>query len=103
MLPLEVWHLLNGGNGWSHPLHVHFKEGQILKRDGLPPPKWERWARKDMYRVGSMPDSGDSVEVALRFREFFGTHVPSGDAPCDLRFRRGSAPTRRITNRKERS
>ena len=72
---LEIWHLINGGGGWSHPIHIHFEEGQILQRDGKPPPEWEKWARKDLYRVGRMSDSGRSVVVALRFREFLGTYM----------------------------
>ena len=48
---MEVWHFRNGGNGWSHNVHVHFEEGRILSRDGEPPPEWEKWARKDVYRV----------------------------------------------------
>ena len=71
---LEVWRILNSGT-WSHPIHIHFEEGIILRRDGKPPPEWERWARKDVYRVGPQPDSGDMVEVALRFREFAGTYM----------------------------
>jgi hypothetical protein len=72
---LEVWHILNGGGGWSHPIHIHFEEGRILQRGGGPPPLWERWARKDVYRIGRMPDSTDEVVVALRFREFLGTYM----------------------------
>ena len=71
----EVWHIRNGGNGWSHPVHVHFEEGQILARGGAAPPLWEKWARKDVYRIGSLPDSTSSVDVAIRFREFMGTYV----------------------------
>jgi len=72
---LQIWHIMNGGAGWSHPVHVHFEESQILRRNGQPPPVWERWARKDMYRIGPMPDSGDSVDIAVRFREFLGSYV----------------------------
>jgi len=72
---LEVWTIRNGGNGWSHPIHIHFEEGIILSRDGAPPPEWERWARKDMYRIGPFADSSDELEVALRIREFAGTYV----------------------------
>jgi FtsP/CotA-like multicopper oxidase with cupredoxin domain len=72
---LEIWHIRNGGNGWSHPVHIHFEEGRILRRGGLPPPPWEEWARKDVYRIGRMPDSTDSVDVALRFREFMGSYM----------------------------
>ena len=72
---LEVWKMENGGNGWSHPVHIHFEEGVILTRDGQPPPEWERWARKDMLRIGPEDDSSDSVEVAVHFREFAGTFM----------------------------
>ncbi len=72
---LEIWHIENGGNGWSHPVHIHFEEGIILSRGGEAPPEWERWARKDVYRIGRMPDSTSSVEIALRFREFAGSYM----------------------------
>ncbi len=71
---LEVWRIVNGGD-WSHPIHIHFEEGIILRRDGKAPPEWEKWARKDMYRIGPQEDSGAIVEVALRFREFAGTYM----------------------------
>ena len=71
---LEIWHL-QGTSGWSHPVHVHFEEGQIYKRGGKAPPEWEKWARKDVYRVGNMADSTDSVDIAIRFREFLGSFV----------------------------
>ncbi len=72
---LEVWSIVNAGNGWSHPVHIHFEEGIILRRNGAPPPEWERWARKDVYRIGPEEDSGRSVELAIRFREFAGTYM----------------------------
>ncbi|MCB1909106.1 MAG: multicopper oxidase domain-containing protein [Rhodocyclaceae bacterium] len=72
---LEIWEILNGGQGWSHPVHVHFEEGVILTRGGLPPPEWEKWARKDVYRIGAEADSTASVEMAIRFREFAGTYM----------------------------
>jgi hypothetical protein len=72
---LEIWNIVNGGNGWSHPVHVHFEEGIILRRGGLPPPEWEKWARKDVYRIGPESDSLGNVEMAIRFREFAGTFM----------------------------
>jgi FtsP/CotA-like multicopper oxidase with cupredoxin domain len=73
---LEVWTIHNGsGGGWSHPVHVHFEEGIILRRNDGPPPEWEKWARKDMYRIGPDEDDGRSVVVALNFREFAGTYM----------------------------
>ncbi|HEY0825384.1 MAG TPA: cytochrome c peroxidase, partial [Ramlibacter sp.] len=71
---IEVWKISTGG-GWGHPVHVHFEEGIILKRGGKAPPEWEKWARKDVYRIGAEPDSTSTVEFAVRFREFAGTYV----------------------------
>ncbi len=71
---VEIWHI-EGNKNWSHPVHVHFEEGQILKRGGEAPPEWEQWARKDIYRIGSMDDSTEEVDFAIRFREFLGTFM----------------------------
>ncbi|MBT3722751.1 MAG: multicopper oxidase domain-containing protein [Gammaproteobacteria bacterium] len=71
---VEIWHM-NTGGGWSHPIHVHFEEGQILTRDGMTPPAWETLSRKDVYRIGPEVDSSREVEVAIRFREFSGTYM----------------------------
>ncbi|MEQ1631309.1 MAG: multicopper oxidase domain-containing protein [Planctomycetota bacterium] len=72
---LEIWRFVNGGGGWSHPVHVHFEEAIILTRSGRTPPEWERWARKDMFRIGNRIDSSSNVEVAIRIRDFVGTYV----------------------------
>ena len=71
---LEIWRLV-GSSRWSHPVHIHFEEGVILKRGGSFPPKWEEFARKDVYRIGPEADSKESVELAIRFREFAGTFM----------------------------
>jgi FtsP/CotA-like multicopper oxidase with cupredoxin domain len=67
----EIWHLVNGGGGWDHPVHIHFEEGQTLARNGRTPPPWEAWGRKDVWRLGE----GGTVTVYLQFREFSGTFV----------------------------
>ncbi|MFJ7111141.1 multicopper oxidase domain-containing protein [Pseudomonas sp. NPDC098740] len=72
---LEVWLIKGNDTGWGHPVHVHFEEGIILSRGGKPPPEWEKWARKDVYRVGSEKDGTDNVEIAIQFREFAGTFM----------------------------
>jgi FtsP/CotA-like multicopper oxidase with cupredoxin domain len=72
---LEVWSINNGGQGWTHPVHVHFEEGIILKRGGKAPPEWEKWARKDVYRIGPEEDATFSVEMAIHIREFHGTYM----------------------------
>jgi len=71
---LEIWKLSTGG-GWSHPVHVHFEEGIVISRDGNPPPEWEKWARKDVYRIGDHPDASREIEFSIRFREFAGTYM----------------------------
>ena len=71
---LEVWRI-KSGNGWDHPVHIHFEEGIILKRNDAPPPEWEKWSRKDVYRIGGSPLSSSTVDIAIRFREFAGTYV----------------------------
>jgi len=74
---VEIWHIKSAA-GWLHPVHVHFEEGQILYRDGKTPPSWEKYGRKDMYRVGGpgpLPDLSQQVDMAIRVREFAGTYV----------------------------
>ncbi|NJD62820.1 MAG: hypothetical protein FIA93_08885, partial [Deltaproteobacteria bacterium] len=70
----EVW-TIDGGGGWDHPVHVHFEEGIVLSRGGKAPPEWEKWARKDLYRIGPDEDSKLPVVIAIHFREFAGTYV----------------------------
>lgn len=72
---LQVWRIELGGKGWSHPVHVHFEEGIILRRDGKAPPEWEKWARKDMYRIGPETDASESIDMAFHVREFVGTFM----------------------------
>jgi len=67
----EIWHLVNGGGGWDHPIHIHFEEAQTLARNGRTPPDWERFGRKDVWRI---KPSG-TVSVYIQFREFTGTYV----------------------------
>jgi FtsP/CotA-like multicopper oxidase with cupredoxin domain len=71
---LEVW-TIKTGRGWTHPVHIHFEEGIILTRGGKMPPEWEKWARKDMYRIGPEGDSTGEVEIAFRARDFLGHYV----------------------------
>ena len=71
---VEIWHFKTGG-GWAHPAHIHFEEGQIIKRNGVAPQLWEKYARKDMYRIGPEANSGLSMDVAIRVRDFTGTFV----------------------------
>jgi manganese oxidase len=69
----EIWRLTSS-NGWAHPVHIHFEEGQIIARDGGVDP-WDAVARKDVYRIGGGPGSVGSMDVLIRFREFLGTFM----------------------------
>jgi len=71
---LQVW-TIKGTGGWTHPVHIHFEEGMILSRGGKAPPEWEKWARKDMYRIGPENDSTGIIEIAYRARDFLGEYV----------------------------
>ncbi|MEZ4600657.1 MAG: multicopper oxidase domain-containing protein [Syntrophotaleaceae bacterium] len=71
---IEVWDFDTGG-GWDHPVHNHFEEGIIITRDGAEPPEWEKWARKDLFRIGTDTDSGDRMTIAFRARDFSGIYM----------------------------
>jgi FtsP/CotA-like multicopper oxidase with cupredoxin domain len=66
---LELWNLRNGSRQWAHNIHIHYTEGKVLLRDGQLPPIWEQFARKDVYRVGGIVDSSESMVVALVFHD----------------------------------
>lgn len=72
---VEIWHLGNNSGGWSHPAHIHFEEGQIIARNGVTPPAWEKFGRKDMYRLGAEINSSATIDLAIRVRDFTGTYV----------------------------
>lgn len=69
----ETWILRNEFRDWSHPIHIHFEEFQILSRNGRIPPVDEK-ARKDVVRLAP----GDEVKVFIRFRDFIGRYI----MPC---------------------
>jgi manganese oxidase len=68
----EIWHLVNEGGGWAHPVHIHFEEGIIIARNGSAAnvPPWER-GRKDVYRLGP----NGTATVSIQFRDFGGTFM----------------------------
>ncbi len=65
----EIW-TLKGKGSWHHPVHIHFEEGRILTRNGVPPPPHES-GRKDVYVL--RPD--EEVRVFIRFRDFLGKYM----------------------------
>jgi FtsP/CotA-like multicopper oxidase with cupredoxin domain len=72
----EEWEFTSGG-GWSHPVHVHHEEGQVVKRNGKAP-ALDDLSRKDVYRVGdgSMGTSNTgSLTMRMQFRDYTGDYV----------------------------
>ena len=67
----EVWTLQNNSGGWMHPVHAHFEEFQLLKRNGkVIGPGNVEYSRKDVNRLGH----GELNTVFYRFRDFEGRY-----------------------------
>lgn len=68
----EIWTLRNAGNAWSHPIHSHFEEFQILEKNGKPVATGDVLkSRKDVLTLGPK----DEVKLFMRWRDFLGKHV----------------------------
>ena len=68
----EIWTITNEGSDWSHPVHIHFEEFQILTRNGLPVlPGDPEKSRKDVIAL----KPNEEVKVFFRFRDFTGKYV----------------------------
>jgi spore coat protein A, manganese oxidase len=46
---VEIWEVENRFRGWSHPLHTHLVDFQVLSRNGAPPPAQELGAKDTVY------------------------------------------------------
>jgi FtsP/CotA-like multicopper oxidase with cupredoxin domain len=68
----EIWTIRNDGANWSHPVHIHFEEFQILEWNGKQIPRGHvRKVKKDVLNLGPM----DEVKIFMRFRDFHGRYV----------------------------
>jgi FtsP/CotA-like multicopper oxidase with cupredoxin domain len=69
----EHW-TIQTGNGWSHPLHLHFEEGKTIARSGTGSGlhSTERNKRKDVWHVGKLVGN---VTFQVTFGEFGGAYV----------------------------
>ncbi|CAO2656914.1 Nn.00g057170.m01.CDS01 [Neocucurbitaria sp. VM-36] len=70
---VEVWQLENSSGGWSHPVHIHLVDFQILSRTGgtrgvLP---YEKEALKDVVLLGE----NEVVTVIARYAPFDGVYM----------------------------
>lgn len=64
----EKWVLRNTG-GWSHVVHIHDVDQQLISRNGAPPGAHE--LTKESWHIGG----GQTVEVKLRFTDHVGKYV----------------------------
>lgn len=67
---VEHWILTNATGDWTHPIHIHLEEHQILSRNRLPPPLAIERSRKD---VTQLPPN-ERVLLFFRFRDWLGKY-----------------------------
>jgi FtsP/CotA-like multicopper oxidase with cupredoxin domain len=69
----ETWNLDGKSRDWSHPVHIHFEEFRILKRDGsassVPA---NEGGRKDVVPIGNFHGT---AQLKMQFRDWLG-HYP---------------------------
>jgi FtsP/CotA-like multicopper oxidase with cupredoxin domain len=66
----EQWVLTNLTGDWTHPIHIHLEEHQILTRNGLPPTLAIERSRKDVVEV----HPNERVQIFFRFRDWVGKY-----------------------------
>ncbi len=73
----ELWNVVNGGGGWTHPMHMHMEEHTVLSRNGLRAPvagdlrHVDDTGKEDVVAL----DPGESVVFYRNFRTFKGNYV----------------------------
>lgn len=72
---VEKWHLKNGAGGWTHPIHIHLIDFQIInrvngKRPLLP---YEKVALKDVVWL----NTNEEVDVVARYAPWDGLYMVS--------------------------
>jgi len=68
---VEHWTYINKGDGWDHPIHLHFEEGITMARGPYTIPSTEYMVRKDVWRLRQ----DGSVTFQVQFGEFGGSYV----------------------------
>jgi FtsP/CotA-like multicopper oxidase with cupredoxin domain len=67
---VEHWILSNGTGNWTHPIHIHEEEHQILTRNRVPPTLAIERSRKDVTQLRP----NERVELFFRFRDWTGRY-----------------------------
>ena len=66
----EQWLLTNATGDWTHPIHIHLEEHQILSRNNAPPPLAIEMSRKDVTEL----HPNERVQLFFRFRDWVGKY-----------------------------
>ncbi|HEY6184640.1 MAG TPA: multicopper oxidase domain-containing protein [Terriglobales bacterium] len=66
----EHWILANATGDWTHPIHIHLEEHQILSRNRVPPTLAIERSRKDVTQL----HPNERVELFFRFRDWLGKY-----------------------------
>jgi FtsP/CotA-like multicopper oxidase with cupredoxin domain len=66
----EHWILTNATGDWTHPVHIHLEEHQILTRNRVKPPLRVEHSRKDVVQL----PPNERVELFFRFRDWHGRY-----------------------------
>jgi FtsP/CotA-like multicopper oxidase with cupredoxin domain len=67
---VEQWLLTNLTGDWTHPVHIHLEEHQILSRNRQPPTLKIEQSRKDVTEV----HPNERVQLFFRFRDWLGKY-----------------------------
>ncbi len=67
---VEHWLLTNLTGDWTHPIHIHLEEHQILTRNRVPPTLAIEKSRKDVTQLRQ----NERVELFFRFRDWLGKY-----------------------------
>jgi FtsP/CotA-like multicopper oxidase with cupredoxin domain len=66
---VEQWLLTNLTGDWTHPVHIHLEEHQILSRNRVAPQAVEK-SRKDVTQL----HPNERVQLFFRFRDWLGKY-----------------------------
>jgi FtsP/CotA-like multicopper oxidase with cupredoxin domain len=67
---VENWILFNATGDWTHPIHIHLEEHQILTRNRMPPTLAVERSRKDVTQLHPL----ERVQLFFRFRDWVGKY-----------------------------
>jgi FtsP/CotA-like multicopper oxidase with cupredoxin domain len=67
---VENWLLTNLTGDWTHPIHIHLEEHQILSRNRMPNPLAAENSRKDVTQL----HPNERVLLFFRFRDWLGRY-----------------------------